>query len=322
MLRDLTQLERSRILEKGRLTLSDFAELFRTQAEDMPAGCIDLINHGQWGFERLSGSQRDSAVLEILKRIDSRSLSAVKDGSQRWSDGWGENLEAFRSSGGDLTQLQPKYIRPGLPVRLFGDLVKTEDQRFEQSWYNVFRDWLFLTTLSGHDHIYEFGCGSGYNVARLAQLYPEKEIVGLDWVQPSVDIVNGLHETHGMKTCGRLFNFLEPDDSLEFPDGSIVLTMCALEQIGSDHSKFIDFLLTKKPTLVVNIEPVLDWYDPDSLVDYLAIRAHERRGFLSGYLSKLQKLEIEGRINIQKASRTYFGSMLHEAYSQIIWTIN
>lgn len=206
-----------------------------------------------------------------------------------------------------------------MPVRLYSDFVRTEDPEFELHWYEIFRLWLLSTYCRSFDHVFEFGCGSGFNVATLAQLYPEATITGLDWAQPSCDIVERLRTLKGMKTHGRLFDFFNPDYGVEIPAGSAVLTIGALEQTGDNNAAFLEFLMSKKPALVVHVEPILDWYDPNSLVDHLAIRIHESRNFWRGFPERLERLAQEGRVEILKKKRAYVGSLLLEGFSQLIW---
>ncbi len=302
------------------LTVADFADLFGIDANTMPAVCIEMIQSRNWAYSPYSQTERDKLILDFLGRIRNRQFSVVAEGDKtRWLEGWGENLKEFQLSSGNLNALLPRYIRPHMPVRLYGNFVKTEDPFFEKQWYEVFREWLFLTFFRRFDHIFEFGCGSGFNVARLAELYPAATIHGLDWAQPSVEIVENLRSLKGLNTHGHLFDFFEPDYSLDIPPNSAVVTIGALEQTGENNVKFLQFLMDKRPALVVHVEPTYDWYDPHSLVDHLAITAHELRNFWRGYHKQLLNLKEQGLVEILKTKRAHFGSLVLEGYSQTIW---
>lgn len=279
-----------------------------------------MIKRGNWAYAPFSKMERDQLILDFLRRIRDRQFSFVTEGDKaRWIEGWGENLQGFQLSAGNLDALLPRYIRPNMPVRLFGDFVKTEDPYFEKNWYAVFSEWLFLTFFKEFDHILEFGCGSGFNVARLAELYPHATIHGFDWAEPSVEIVESLRKVKGLNTVGQLFDFFAPDYSVDIPPNSAVLTIGALEQTGYNNSKFLEFLIAKRPALVVHVEPTYDWYDQNSLIDHLAITAHELRNFWRGYHDRLIALREQGAIEILKTKRAYFGSLVLEGYSQTIW---
>ncbi len=301
------------------LTLKEFADLFGIDPATMPKACVDLINKGTWGYSAYPTAERDQIILDFLRRIRDRHFSFVTDGDKkRWIEGWGENLKGFKDSG-NVDALLPRYIRPNMPVRLYGDFVKTEDPYFEKHWYEVFREWMFLTYFKGFDHIFEFGCGSGFNVARLAEMYPKSTVHGLDWAEPSVEIVENLRTVKGLKTQGHHFDFFNPDYSLDIPPNSLVFTVGALEQTGTNNAKFLEFLMAKKPALVFHAEPTYDWYDPNNLVDHLAITAHDLRNFWRGYHENLNKLKEQGKVEILKTKRAYFGSLVLEGYSQTIW---
>jgi hypothetical protein len=206
-----------------------------------------------------------------------------------------------------------------MPVRLFRRFVLPDQPRFELAWYRVFQEWLFPTYFADCETIFEFGSGSGINVGMLAEMYPGKRIVGLDWAEPACEIVNSMRRLRGWNTEGRQFDFFNPDLTLDIPADSVVFTVGALEQTSSRHGAYIDFLLEKKPKLCVFIEPIYEWYDPANLADHLAIRAHDVRNFWKGFPNRLRQLADEGRLEIIKQKRADFGSLVLEGYSQTIW---
>ncbi len=303
------------------LSIPEIADLFGTTPDRLGAKTIERIAACDWGYEPLAGEERDAVIVDLLGRIESRKLTAVaNEDKSRWVKGWGENLQALQERNGDLEALVPKYIRPGQVVRLKGDFVRSRDPNFELNWFNIFSRWFFSTYLAGYDEIFEFGSGSGINVATLAQMFPEKKIHGLDWAQPAVDIVESLRTLKGMRTQGRPFDFFHPDDSLNFPSNSTVLTVGAMEQTGTNWHDFLDFLLRKKPARVHHIEPIYEWYDASQLVDYTAWKAHEVRNFWRGFPPRLLELEREGKIVIHRSKRAFCGSLVLEGYSQLVWS--
>ena len=99
----------------------------------------------------------------------------------------------------------------------------------------------------------------------------------------------------------------------------LALRNSALEQVGPRHEPFVDFLLERKPSICVNMEPLVDLYDGKQLIDYLAIRYHRKRGYLEGFLPRLEELRSQGRIEILETRRFFFGSLFHEGYSYVAW---
>jgi hypothetical protein len=302
------------------LTVSDFARLFGTSEGALSPSCRDLIARTDWGYDWMEGQALDDLVTSLLERIRRKEFSIVVPGDKsRWVRGWGENLDDFVASQGDLNALAPKYVRPDMPVRLFRRLAKTVEPNFEQRWRRVYQEWLFRTYVADAERIFEFGCGSGTHVSVLAEMFPQTRVVGLDWAEPSCEIVNNMRKLRGWNTEGRLFDFYKPDHDLDIPRNSVILTFAALEQISDKYGAFVEFLLAKRPKLCVFVEPIVEWYDPANFIDHLAMRAHETRNFLVGLVPALRRLQQEGRIEILKEHRVEFGSLLHEGYSQIIW---
>ncbi len=301
------------------LGLSEFASLFGCSVNELPQDCAKWIQSHNFRYYVTEGVERDRILLDVLKKVDSNVLTiAGQERQSAWEKGWGENLEAFLKNG-DVSKLVPKYVRPGQPLRLFQEYIVPEDPDFEINWYAAFRLWLFRTYLKDASAIYEFGCGSAYNLPVIRELYPDKRIVGLDWAQSSVDIVNKMAQKFGWKMEGRRFDFFHPDKSLSFEPSSVVMTIGALEQTGQNYHDFLGYLLDCKPALCVNIEPTIEWYDENNIVDYAAIRFHRYRRYWEGFVGKLSELEKQGRVKIVKTKRSYFGSLFVEGYSQIIW---
>ena len=215
------------------LTLPDFARLLGHPEQALPSACRDTIVTNNWQYGWIEGEALDELVAGLLDRIRRRDFSiAIPGDKARWVKGWGENLDEFVASKGDLSALAPKYVRADLPVRLFRRFAQTAEPQFELNWRRVYQQYLFSTYLADCERIYEFGCGSGGHVSVLAQMFPKKKIVGLDWAEPSCEIVNNMHRLHGWNTEGRLFDFYKPDYAIDIPADSVVMTFAALEQIS------------------------------------------------------------------------------------------
>ncbi|MBA4373146.1 MAG: hypothetical protein C0402_09840 [Thermodesulfovibrio sp.] len=302
------------------LTQTDFSALFGIKSGELPAACRELIDNLDFRYRRPDTAGRDRILLEVIRRLDSGNMSV--SGEKRrpeWEKGWAENLQTFVQHDFDLGQLTPKYVRPDQPVRLHQEYVLPVCAEFELNFYTVFRNWLFRQYLHDAGTVFEFGCGTGYNLAMLARLFPQKQLYGLDWSVSSRDLVNKIAEATGYAITGLLFDMFSPDDTLVFPSGSAVLTLNSLEQLGTDHEQLIQFFLRKAPALCIHAEPFYELYDEKILPDYLAMQYHAKRNYLRGYLPRLRQLEEEGRIEILRIHRVPFGSLFHEGYSLCVW---
>jgi trans-aconitate methyltransferase len=215
--------------------------------------------------------------------------------------------------------LVPRYIRRGRPIRLLLNFVQPKVDNFEWNWYRVFRHWLFETFLADVDAVYEFGCGTGHNLAALAAMYPDKQYIGLDWSPPAVELVNEIRRAFAWNISGRLFDFFEPDETLPFPPNTAVLTIGALEQTGTQYESFFRYLLDEQPAICVHVEPIPEWYDERDLIDYTAIRMLKVRGYWSGFPTFMAQLVQAGKAEILFKRRTYVGSLFVEGYMVFVW---
>lgn len=306
--------------EAPSLRVADFERLFGTPAGSLPPECRARVHQNNFAYRALSKVGQELQLVHVLERIDTGNLTtAGPEGKGRWEDGWGESLIKFRSTG-SFEALVPAYIRPGQPVRLDGQYVDPHNPEFERHWFEVFQEWLFRTTpFRDAEIIYEFGCGSGINLAKLASIYPDKRYVGLDWAAPSAQLVTELGRQRGWRMEGKVFDFFLPDQGAQIEDGAVVFTLGALEQTGDAWHAFLDYLLQFRPAACVHIEPIVEWYGDWTLFDYAAKRFHRARRYWTGFPDKLKALAEEERIQILKQKRSDFGSLYLEGYSQLIW---
>lgn len=298
----------------------DFATLFGCPEGRLPDACQALALAGDFRYDLPQDAQRDRIILQVLQNIESDALTQV--GPQRaeiWESCWSDNLRRFVEAGYNPLQLVPDFIRPDQPVRLNRAYVIPASPRFELDFFRVCRAYLFERFFSAVRSVYEFGCGSGFNLVAFAEQIPGRKLYGLDWAKSSCETVNLVGEKLGIDLAGRRFDFFAPDRGLELDPDSGVLTMCALEQVGRRHGRFVNYLLEKSPRICVHMEPLLELYDEAELTDYLAARYHRKRGYLDGFLSSLRDLAAKGRIELLEARRFLFGSIFHEAYSYVAW---
>jgi len=302
------------------VTLEDFARSFGTTVEDISEECRCLIAETDFRYRILEGEERDKVILDVLKKIESdRQVIGAPERQDVWQRGWEEILQDFIESGYDLDALIPRFIRPNQPIRFNRNYIMPSNPMFELDYFRVFRLWLFKKYLKDVDSIYEFGCGTGFNLVELAQLYPEKKLYGLDFVPASVDLVNKIGEVYAWKITGHLFDMTAPDESFQLDKNSAVLTFGSIEQLASRFEAFLQWLLQQSPALCINDEPTIELYDENNLIDHLAIKFHRKRGYTENYLPRLRELEVQGKIEILKVKRLFFGSVQMEGFTLMIW---
>jgi len=302
------------------LTADDFARLFEVAVDDLPLECRALIDNSDFNYELLTTASRDEIILDVLRHIDSEAPTKVgAQRSQLWERCWSENLQSFVSSEFELEKLVPKFIKPGQPIRLNQQYVMPRNDLFELCFFQVCRAYFGLKYFSDVKSLYEFGCGTGFNLVALGKLMPHLQLHGLDWSPSACEMVNLVGKHHDLHMTATRFDFFAPDNKMPVAPDSAVMTMVALEQTGARHEAFIDSLLAKRPKICLHMEPLLDLYDENNLIDYLAMRYHQKRGYLSGLLPRLKELAVSGEIEILETRRMFFGSLYHEGYSFVVW---
>ena len=302
------------------LTSSDFAELFATTEEKIMAYCGDSINHMDFHYQKIEGEQRDELILDILNAIDAGNLTVSgKERKDTWEKGWSQNFQKFIENNQDLSSLVPAYMWSYKILRLNCNYIKPLNPDFLLDFYTIYRRYFLGKYLSDYEFIYEFGCGTGFNLVIISQLFPEKSIHGADWAMASKELVDKIAHAHNYNIKGHVFDMFSPNKNFSIADNSAIVTLNSLEQIGENHEHFIQFIIEKVPAICINFEPLVELYDENNLMDYLAIKYHKKRGYLDGYLTRLRKLESEGEIEILKTQRIHFGTLYHEAYSLVVW---
>lgn len=266
------------------------------------------------------GAERDALILQVLKKIASDTqVIGAPERTDVWEKGWGENLQEFIASGHDAAKLTPKFLRPNMPIRFNQQYIIPEDSTFELDLYVLLRRALFEKYLGPFATVYEFGCGTSFNLKALAELYPEKELHALDFVPSAAKLADEVGKAFQLNIQGHVFNMRKPDMNLKLKPGSAIFHIGTTEQLASDIGPFFEYLLAQKPALCMALEPTVELYDENNLVDYLAATFHRKRGYTEGYLPRLKQLEAEKKIEILKVHRTYFGSFFLEGYSLMVW---
>jgi hypothetical protein len=303
----------------GRINEEDFRRMFGMKPSEFHEPLLKRLHDMDTSWRVPSKDELEAHLLDYLKLIHETIRRRTPEENQNaFESGWRENLDAVISAGATADALRPRYFRENKFLRYHKSMIVSDNLDLEHDLFTIAREILFTKYLSPYSNIYEFGCGSCSNLLALSDLFPDKQLWGLDWTRISVDIGNVLASRHGRRIQTGLFDFLEPHPDFRLEPDSAVLTVHALEQIGEQHRPWIDILLAQRPALVVNYEPILEFYDSANVWDYLALLYCRKRGYLSNYYTSLQELAKSGKIEIVDAFRPQLGGVYHEA-SVVVW---
>ncbi|SBS25419.1 hypothetical protein MAQ5080_00259 [Marinomonas aquimarina] len=306
-----------------KVTLADIEYCFGVDKSELSDAFMARYEQLNLHYRRPGKEERDGIILEVLRKIESdKQKIAAKERKDVWHNGWQENLDAFRASGGDFESLTPKFIRHGQPIRFRGDYIIPENNRFEYDFLRLFQYWLFEKYLKDCSEVYEFGCGTGLNLELISKIFPDKTLHGLDFVQSSVDLIDEIHRYHDIKVSGHLFDMTQPDQSLIIREGAGVFTFGSLEQLAGNIQPILAYFLASKAKIFLHVEPTIEKYDENRLFDFLAMKFHSKRGYSQGLVATLEHLHEQGTITLEQIHRLNFGSLFMEGYTLYVWHLN
>lgn len=303
------------------ITSKEIARSLGVPVSELTFDVLEVIRKESLSLRELTFTERDRLIVKIISRIrEDKQVIASEGRAEVWERGWAENLELFRKNPTLDEALVPRFVRPGEPVRWFKEYYFANNQNFELSYIKILREFLVRKYFSSVTHLYEFGAGTGYNLLHANRIYPNLKLIGTDFVQSAVDLINEIATFKGIPLSGSLFDMSAPSKySLNISSQSGILTFGSLEQLGGNIRPMFDFILANNPAICVHIEPVDELYDLTLLSDYLAYWFQTKRGYTAGLVTLLNELEDDGKIDIEIVQRLNFGSLMMEGYNLIVW---
>lgn len=266
-------------------------------------------------MNKIQGVERDRLLLEIIHRIESDTqVVGADERTEVWEKGWGDVLARFTANP-SADELLPAFVHSDQPLRWHGDLYHPDEELNEPQFIRAMQI-VIGDYMQDASKIFEFGCGTGINLVALARRFPAHSFTGLDFAHSSVDLMWEIGGRLDLNIQGQLFNMRHPTGDFMLPNNAGVFTFGSVEQLASDFHRFMHYLIRNKPRIVVHVEPVVELYDPRNVVDALAIAFHRKRGYTVGLLPFLQS---SPDVEVLSVKRSYFGSLMHEGYSMIVW---
>lgn len=268
-------------------------------------------------INKLESIDANLIILDALKYLLADQKKSGQQYKQNWNVGWGENLEAYLESKQEI-DLIPKYITKNSTFRIKGEFYSSPNPLFEVDFARL----IILDTLSrymnGSNTVVDIGSGSCHYTLWLAKKFDTKTFFALDWVNPSLQIAGHLARDFSVDIRPEKFDMFEP----RFVDfGSkkkIAISIGALEQLGTDFEKILTWFKDLEFETIVNIEPIVEFYDDKILYDFIAKEYVIKRNWLNRYFARIKQLSEAGEVKILE-QRRIFGSKFHETYNVLVW---
>lgn len=306
-------------IKEIRITFNDFLNLLNLNFNKKEIkNLAKIYRNNKFSYVNPSLEQIDRYFYFFYNLVFNFKLTRAGTASKYkiWERGWSENYYKYLKYKKEKF-LIPKYVRKNTFLRLNGNYIIPISRDFEKNFFSMISYAVFLKFFKNINSIYEFGCGTGHNLIRLAKIFPKKKLYGLDYSLFSQKILNLINLNY-KNINSHYFNLLKPDYNFSLDKNAGVFTVGALEQIGSNYFNFFKYLKKNKPSLVINFEPLDKLFSNDNLSDYLSKQYLLKRNYLKNYLTFLEKMENKNVIKIIAKRRT-FGCQTNEGYSFVIY---
>jgi hypothetical protein len=295
-----------------KLTLKEILDLIGLNKKDINQHCIDFFDSCDFSYEIISNTSDE--FFKIVKFLDSDNRRVGMTNLSVWEKSWKRNLESLDTVA--------KHFVSKFTFCLGKNFIRFNDVNAELNFNRFLSSCLFTKYFSDVDNVYEFGCGSGFNLITLSNLFKNKQLFGSDFSKNAVETVNKVSNIDKLNISATYFDMINPDKSFDLKPNSAVFTMFSLEQISNKFYDFIFFLLKRKPKICIHIEPIVELLDKNIFLDYLSKRFHIQRNYLNGFLPFLKVLENLGYIEILKVKRIKFKRALYtECANYIVWKV-
>jgi hypothetical protein len=304
------------------VTSDEFKNFFEGNMTDDIDAYIRKLN---LRYRDLKSTEYRAIKNEYYKFFAKEIVRSGKKRKQVWENGWNQNLLDVLEQGVSSDTLLPYYYKKNeFPLRFKGKYIYPEDPEFVIKFLSIIQKILSKQYFGRYKNIYEFGCGPFHNIYEFSLNTINKNYHGLDWSEATIEISRIIEERKselGVGShvfSGTVMDFFDPDYCHEMKDNSIIFTFGCMEQLGGDFNMILEYFLRQKCKNFLHIEPINELYSRDIEFDDLAFRYSVKRGYLTGFFSKLRDLEGLGKIRIHCCNKI-IGNRFHDVWTFLRW---
>jgi hypothetical protein len=271
-------------------------------------------------YRNLSTVETQGVIEEITQKInDPNTRKAGPEFKDNWEANWNENLSKFEK-GTDDHALIPAFISSSEILRFRGNYIQPKVPNFEMKIVRILRQYLYENFFTQVDELHEFGAGTGFNLIQFCEVFPGKLAHGYDWSPSAIELIKKAGAVKGFQIKTSLFDMFNPDHKIRISSNAGLLTVGAMEQLGTNWKAFLDFMISKQFKVYVNIETIYENSQSHELYAEITRDYIKRRNWLQGYHQELRQLESEGVIEIL-TQQVVIGSRFHDSWSYTVWKL-
>ena len=302
-----------------KLNIIDFEKFFKLKKNEILnlSPQFDSLN-----YDVVKGEKKNRLINDIIKIIFITKKFRVvnKNSVNVWNKGWREIYEKIKNKKFTEDLLKPQYFSLH-PIMRYNDMYIQSSKYFSYQMDQLIRKLVLYKFIKKTKKIIELGSGTGNNQLLINKIFPNIEQVASDWSDSSISINKLLAKKINKKIITVKFNMVDLRgwNKFDITKDTLLLTTHSLEQISDNSYGLLKKILNSKIRRIINIEPIIENYNQDNLLDFLAISFHKKKNYLVNWLTNLRKLEQEKKIRFIFNKRFKFGDKFHEAYSIIVW---
>ena len=266
----------------------------------LPVSLNDFPKHSPWPTQLLNAQER-------VAHPKNRSNVLREFNDEKWKSLL--NLLQQGSDPPDLHRLQ-QLIAPSDEERLYsvrGDLFRAPAASVQMEYLNYLVD--ALQGLGPTDRIGELGGGAGNLLLYLAK----NTGLAKRWISYELT-QNGRHitdlvaksEVLDVSTCFIDFNQSFPSSTESANTRAVYFSSFALAYCH-DPYPFISTLLDQRPSAILLIEPIYQFFDASTLLGLLAKRYFDYNNYSSKLWPAIERLVATNRIEISRLDKNTFG---------------
>lgn len=281
------------------ITADEFAGYWGLTKEQVPLEFWDYFLKINTSYQEVDKADLEIYIDALVKKVTkSTATRNMEQNLDIFETGWAEHRGLLKQQC-SLESVMPKYYNNSLPYYIGDDglMYRFKNRNLGPDFQVLQMRFLALTHFASVDSIHEFGSGSGLNLLAISSTTPGKQLIGYEWTRSGVELADMIGQLSGQPVSGCHFDMFNPDDSIEL-QGQAVLTMISIEQLGERYEDFLNFLVRKKPAVVVHIEPDFTTTDASAYLRLSGLYM-KLRGYPQTLTQTLRKMETEGRLKIE-----------------------